>query len=184
MPSGRKPSYSPQIADRVADLVDAGLTATAIRQRLVTEGLRVPSQRTIASIVARCKPTTRDKQAKGKRSSGKGKAKKAEQSNGNGDTSAIVGILEDASGVLESIASQFDLGRADDKEIRIYNQTLRTLSQVATQVQRLTPPEPPDPNAHPDMRAASDKGMAKLWDYLERALAGKFRRRAKARRNG
>jgi hypothetical protein len=49
----------------------------------------------------------------------------------------------------------------------------RLASVFAAALSRVTVPEAPrDPNEHPDMVAAAERGRAKLWEYLERAARG------------
>ena len=54
------------------------------------------------------------------------------------------------------------------------NTAARLATALSAALARVTVPDPPrDPNEHPDMVAAAERGRAKLWEYLERIQTGK-----------
>jgi hypothetical protein len=207
----RQKSYTDKLAKRVEALALAGESASAIHQRLEAEGYKVPSVRTIGNIVARVrgkaprkrapskpKSARRKSSAKSepeqkkpstpKGSSGAPKSKRAASKSSKakreadqpvtGDeqrallSSLLRGVVEDARKSRQDGDSASSLAGA-----RLAGALSSAIARIPTEV------PPADPNEQPDMMAAAERGRAKLFDYVERARAGKSRGRAQVRPN-
>lgn len=84
-----------------------------------------------------------------------------------------IGVLRSSVATLESlmvIAVKQNNGPLAARLQAVINQTLSTLD-------RITPPPPPDPEAWPDMIAASARGIAQLRSYVEQIRLGKSKGR-------
>lgn len=178
---GRRPSYTAEVAARIAELAASGMTAVAIREKLLSEGLEAPSTRTVMSVARSAKakaPSPRRGKSRAPKSRDEPPAPAAVDV---AEASALVSTLEGAVRTMEGVVSQIDPRQADAMDVKLLNQTFRTLSQVVAQIQRMTPPEPPDPNQNPDILADAERCREILFKYLEDARQGKSQGRAGAR---
>lgn len=135
---------------------------------LTAEGISMPSERTVRNAVRG------GWKAKGPR---KGAAAPAAPTAPREPTTEddpqpadVVAALQRVSETLEGACRSLD--SSDPADARLLSTLGRSAAAIAQQIQRMTPPAPVDPNAHPDMLAAADRGRAKLWEYVERLRAG------------
>lgn len=164
---GRKATYTPELAKQIQDMHRRGLSREAIAQQLKASGSYVPPARTITRIAS--DPKSPAGRSKAKPRALPQKDRPVEPDHMETMANALRGAVE----TINRVAGRVDMDRADSEDLRMLNQSYRTLSVISAQLARLTPPTPVDPNDRPDMQAAAEQCKAALLEYADRAIAKK-----------
>lgn len=149
---GRPRKYDKALESRVHSLAASGMTVEAVYELLRREGNLEVSRPTIGRIMmsapsAGSAPQARDAAPEAI------------------DIAPLKALIPKLTELVERAII--------DEEPTVINSSLRTLGHLTTQLSRLEPPPPVDPNQHPDMVVAAAKARGKLTEYVERARAGK-----------